>query len=101
MRGPNSLWHIDGLHKFIRWHILIHGGVDGYSRVPVYLNVSDNNCSATVIKLFMKAVTRYGVPSRVRADNGSENVLVSEHKLQHPNRGPGRNSFIAGRSVHN
>ena len=34
---PNSLWHIDGYHKLIKWKIVIHGGVDGYSRVPVYL----------------------------------------------------------------
>ncbi|KAL1006950.1 hypothetical protein UPYG_G00079560, partial [Umbra pygmaea] len=29
--GPNSLWHIDGNHKLIRWRIVIHGGIDGYS----------------------------------------------------------------------
>lgn len=29
---PNALWHIDGHHKLIRWGIVIHGGVDGYSR---------------------------------------------------------------------
>lgn len=29
--GPNSLWHIDGLHKLIRWRIVVHGGIDGYS----------------------------------------------------------------------
>ena len=26
MTGPNSLWHIDGLHKLIRWRIVINGG---------------------------------------------------------------------------
>ena len=26
---PNSLWHIDGYHKLIRWRIVIHGGIDG------------------------------------------------------------------------
>lgn len=29
---PNSLWHIDGHHKLIRWGIVIHGMVDGYDR---------------------------------------------------------------------
>ncbi|KAK5861621.1 hypothetical protein PBY51_023003 [Eleginops maclovinus] len=24
--GPNSLWHLDGNHKLIRWRIVIHGG---------------------------------------------------------------------------
>ena len=23
--GPNSLWHIDGPHCFIRWRFVIHG----------------------------------------------------------------------------
>ncbi|KIO17819.1 hypothetical protein M407DRAFT_49449, partial [Tulasnella calospora MUT 4182] len=30
---PNSLWHIDGHHKLIRWKIVTHGGVDGKTRV--------------------------------------------------------------------
>ena len=28
---PNSLWHIDGYHKLIRWRIVIHGGIDGFT----------------------------------------------------------------------
>jgi len=37
VKGPKSLWHIDGNHKLIRWRIVIHGGVDGFSRIPIYL----------------------------------------------------------------
>ena len=99
--GPNSLWHIDGMHKVIRWRIVIHGGIDGYSRNPVYLHASDNNRSESVLKSFMGAVMTHGLPSRVRADYGGENALVSEYMLRHPRRGPGRGSFITGRSVHN
>ena len=29
---PNSLWHIDGHHKLIKWRIVIHGGIDGYNQ---------------------------------------------------------------------
>lgn len=29
---PHALWHLDGHHKMIRWGIVIHGIVDGYSR---------------------------------------------------------------------
>ena len=98
---PNSMWHIDGYHKLIRWRIIIHGGIDGYSRLPVYLSASNNNRSDTVLKAFLKAVSSYGLPSRVRSDKGTENVLVSLFMLCHPDRGPGRKSFITGRSVHN
>ena len=97
----NSLWHIDGNHKLIRWRIVVHGGIDGYSRLPVYLQASTNNTSDTVLKCFLTAVTEYGLPSRVRSDRGGENVLVSEFMLNHPERGPGRRSFITGRSLHN
>ena len=45
---PNALWHIDGYHKLIRWRMVVHGGVDGYSRVLVFLKVSSNNRSETV-----------------------------------------------------
>ena len=99
--GPNNLWHIDGLHKLIRWRIVIHGGIDGFFRIPVYLNASDNNRSQTVFKSFMEAVRTYGLPSRVRADCGGENALVGQYMLEHPTRGEGRGSYIRGKSIHN
>ncbi|KAJ7718182.1 hypothetical protein B0H14DRAFT_2303534, partial [Mycena olivaceomarginata] len=30
---PHALWHIDGPHKLILWGIVIHGIVDGFSRL--------------------------------------------------------------------
>lgn len=30
---PSALWHIDGHHKLILWGFVIHGCVDGYSRL--------------------------------------------------------------------
>lgn len=82
-----------------RWRIVIHGGVDGYSRIPVYLVASDNNRADTVLNAFLNAVESYGLPSRVRSDKGGENVQVAWHMLNHPLRGPGRGSIITGCST--
>ena len=97
--GPNSLWHIDGHHSLIRWGFVVHGGIDGFSRLIVYLHCSTNNCASTVTDLFCHATTLFGIPSRVRSDRGGENVGVCEFMIQ--NRGLDRGSHIAGSSVRN
>ena len=74
--GPNALWHIDSYMKLIRWSFVIHGGIDGFCRMIVYLGCSNNNCAATVLGNFQQAVGKYGVPSRVRSDFGAENNAV-------------------------
>lgn len=76
VEGPNSLWHIDGHHKLIRWRFVTHGGIDGYSRSIVYLHCSTSNKASTVLSQFSTAVVRHGLPDRVRSDLGGENVGV-------------------------
>ncbi|KAK0143146.1 hypothetical protein N1851_018730 [Merluccius polli] len=97
--GPNSLWHIDGNYELIRWRFVVHGGVDGFSRLVVYLTVAGNNRAHTVLQSFIAAVEQYGLPSRVRSDKGGENADVAEFMIR--SRGTDRSSYITGRSVHN
>ncbi|KAG5281566.1 hypothetical protein AALO_G00073760 [Alosa alosa] len=99
--SPLSLWHIDGNHKLVRWRIIIHGGIDGYSRKIMYMQANTDNKATTVFQCFMTAVNTFGLPLRVRSDKGGENVDVARYMLQHPLRGPDRSSMITGRSVHN
>lgn len=93
--------HIDGHHKLIRWRLVIHCGIDGFSRSIVYLKCSTNNYAATVLELFLDAVRRFGLPSRVRSDFDIENFDVARFMLHHPERGINRGSMITGKSVHN
>ena len=97
--GPNALWHIDGHHSLIRWRTVVHGGIDGFSRLVTYLHYSTNNQADTVFTLFQEAIAKYGVPSRVRSDRGGENIDVAKFMIE--NRWLNRGSHIAGTSVHN
>lgn len=93
------LWHIYSHHRLIRWRIVTHGCIDGFSRYVIHLYATDNNLSETVLYIFRNSTNNYGVPSRCRGDRGSENTLV--HRFMEQMRGAGRGSYIAGRSVHN
>ena len=79
----------------------MHGCIDGFSHVVVYLACNTSNTSATVLDFFKKAVVVWGLPSRVRGDMGVENRDVARFMLSLEARGHGRGSYITGRSVHN
>ena len=113
--GPNSIAHrhffiflfllfascilsiylfLDSHHKLIRWRMVTHGAIDGYSRLVLYLKCSLNNRATTVFELFLKAVQDFNVPSRVRFDQGLENIMIER-------RGSDRRSMFTGSSTHN
>ena len=57
---PNYVWHIDGNHKLIRWGIVIHVGIDGFTRLVTFAKASNNNLSTTVFAQFQRAVEQFG-----------------------------------------
>ena len=97
--GPNALWHIDGLHKLIRWGFVVHGCIDGFSRMITYLKCATKNKASTVLNNFIEATSKHGLPSRVRSDRGAENVDVARY--MNATCGSNRGSHLAGSSVHN
>ena len=97
--GPNHLWHIDSNNKLISWRFVIHGCIDGYSRTIVHLKCCTDNNASSVLQYFEQGVQGFGLPSRVRGDQGMENVDVA--KYMSVSLESDRGSFIAGRSVQN
>lgn len=91
--------YADGNHKLIRWTIVTHGGIDGYSMMIVFLKCSNNNRAETVYDHFLSAIVKFGVPSRVRSDFGGKNYLVARHMILH--RGQARGGMLTGSSTHN
>lgn len=94
---PNYVWHMDGNHKLVRWKIVTHLSIDGFSRLITFAEASDNNRADTVLEKFQCAVIQYGRPIRVRTDHGGENIRVWEEMIEHN----GEYGVIAGTSVKN
>ena len=96
--GPNTVWHVDGHHKLIRWRMVTYGGIDGYSHTIVYLRCSSNNRASTVLDCFVEAAEEHGLPNKVRTDLGGENVEVWRYMVeQHSSC----SAVITGSSTHN
>ena len=96
--APNEVWHMDGNHKLIRWKFVIHGAIDGFSRLIAFLKCSTNNRAETVLQGFVTATLTYGLPRKLRTDMGGENVDAWHYMIQqHGNE----SCVIVGSSVHN
>ena len=81
--------------------MVVHDAIDGYSRLVVFLHCSNNNRAERVLQLFTKAVPQFRLPTLLQTDKGGENTAAALYMLQHPLRGTGRGSLIAGSSTHN
>lgn len=95
---PNALWHLDSHHKLIRWRLVTHAAIDGFSRTVVYIKCCDNNKSSTVLQCFLLGVENFGLPQRIRSDHGGENIEVWRHMLTAYND---TSRVLTGSSTHN
>ena len=97
---PLHTWHLDGNHKLRRWKLVIHVGMDGFTRLCVYMRCSDNNRASTVAEYFTEAIEVMQVaPTRVRTDHGLENSLVWSVMQNH--KDGETDPVVVGSSVHN
>lgn len=105
--GPNFMWHLDGYDKLKAFGFAIHGCVDGFSRMVLWLEVaSTNNDPKVTAYYFLKTVKQLGfVPTIIRSDKGTENGLIGDLQVclrkRHGDKFAGENSFIQGKSVRN
>ncbi|XP_055063258.2 uncharacterized protein [Misgurnus anguillicaudatus] len=65
----------------------------------MYLDAANNNQASTAYQFFSEAIQKFGLSSRVRGDQGVENVKIA--RFMFSSRGTDRGSFISGKSVHN
>ncbi|OXU16663.1 hypothetical protein TSAR_004989, partial [Trichomalopsis sarcophagae] len=57
--GPNFLWHLGGYDKLKPYGFVIHGGIDGFSRKILWLEVaSTNNKPEVIAYYYLKTLQR-------------------------------------------
>ena len=96
--GPHHLWHMDGHHKLIRYGLITHGCIDGFSRYITYLRIADSNHSSRPLQFFRDAIDEIDfIPYRMRGDKGGENVQVADFMIHHR----GFDSFMCSPSKFN
>ena len=76
VKAPLTMWHIDGHHKLIRWRFVVHGGIDGFSRVVVFLFVATDNRASTVLLSFIHGVKTWGLPCDYIFFNNTELIMA-------------------------
>lgn len=79
-KGPNYLWHMDCYDKLKPFGICISGCIDGFSRRIIWLEAGRNSNNPKVIaKYYLDSIKAVGgCPRMLRADMGTENVLVED-----------------------
>lgn len=78
--GPNFSWYIDCYGKLKPYGICISGCIDGFSRKIIWQQAHHTSTDLRVIAGYFieSVVNEAGCPRRVRADQGTENVMVRD-----------------------
>ena len=106
-KGPNYMWHIDGYDKLKTFGFAIHGCMDRYSRKIIWLKaLPSNNDPRIIADIYIKCISKSMiVPQILRADRGSENVLIGGlqrfFRREHGDAFSGVRSFRYGSSTAN
>ena len=75
--SPNDVWHIDGYDKLKPYSFPVHGGIDGFSRKILWLNVVNSNNDPSIVGgLYFNCVASSCVPKRLQTDCDSENIIA-------------------------
>ncbi|KAI8491133.1 DNA replication licensing factor, mcm4 component [Branchiostoma belcheri] len=64
------------------WGITIQGGVDGYSKTCTFLSATGSNTAAFMMRAFLRGCREYGIPSRIRTDDGGENSEIGRFMVE-------------------
>lgn len=105
--GPNFLWHLDGYDKLKQFGFAIHGCIDGFSRYILWLEVATtNNDPKVTVNYYLQTIkTIKLLPTIIRSDKGSENVVIERLqkclRSDHEDDFAGDASFIKGKSTSN
>lgn len=105
--GPNHTWNLDGYDKLMHFGFGIHGCVDGFSRLIMWLEIATTNSDPKVTAYyFLKTVLEFGfLGNIVRCDAGTENCLIESLQTclrsQNTDKNSGLKSFICGKSTAN
>ena len=101
------MWHIDCYDKLKPFGFSIHGCMDGYSRKIIWLKaLPSNNDPKIIADIYIKCISKSMiVPQILRADRGSENVLIGGlqrfFRREHGDAFSGVRSFRYGSSTTN
>ncbi|XP_074653583.1 uncharacterized protein LOC141907741 [Tubulanus polymorphus] len=105
--GPNAIWNVDGYDKPKPFGFCVSGCIDGFSRLIIWLEVwTTNNDPRVICGYFLEAVeSKDGCPSRLRADDGTENPFIQQMQIflrnDHIDRYAGHHSYLRGKSTAN
>lgn len=105
--GPFFVLHIDGHDKLNKYGFCIHGGIDGFSRKVMWLDVASSNKNPRIIAhYYLKMLSKYGcMPTLVRSDKGTENVNVASLqqclRTGQNDKYLGLRSYIKGKNMQN